>query len=698
MTALTTIASAEKLRVTIKRALPLVNTDANGAATDYPDLHVHVSVTPEGGTSQTAQTPVVADVPLQQAVLEGYAFPVFTVPARALQINWEIRDKDGQSHAVMDHGSVAIPLDGGSHAFGSVGFADAYGEFEAAWVPDWAKVFGVICDGENGCLDLEGMAQRIDQSLSGNPGVIKFGYRINIGLASLENAEGVKRSAADGQKSNFAVTDRFNPASVTKTVTAVALLRVLEKKGIDIHSSIATYLPTYWAKHSSIGSITFQQVLSHTSGFRGSFRTFDDLRDKVAAGGNSADKLYDYANMNYNLCRVLLVYASGYRETGFQALDGRDISSLFRDYIDSQILMPIGIPAAKWEPDLQSGALFYPYGSRVPIDALRGTGFANRTGSEGSGGIQLSIREISTFLSRMWIPGLYLSRDMLNKMRELEMGGRMLTDPLDGPAFVKGGFYPQCTYGAEESSCIVQFGNGLSVVCMINGRVNAFDTVIAAYNQSWYEPAKAAATYAMAMQAVESRIGTARRTPAASLQNTMLAIPAAPRLSACSRKKSPRSIWRTIVPEPSVSCDGVLPPTCILRTRFCAPRISRFGPMRHVLLEAPPGHSTKLRCHWTAPLRFSPSPALRRSTRRACWPLSAVPLWSSQCQHQRPGSALDCSLPDCPSSAGPCRSPPPVRSALRSTSSLPFLLSETTTTDRARDDSPCRRAGQQNTK
>ena len=42
------------------------------------------------------------------------------------------------------------------------------------------------------------------------------------------------------------VDDRFNIASVSKTITAAAVLKLLNDKGISVDTTVYNYLPTDW--------------------------------------------------------------------------------------------------------------------------------------------------------------------------------------------------------------------------------------------------------------------------------------------------------------------------------------------------------------------------------------------------------------------------------------------------------------------
>ena len=142
------------------------------------------------------------------------------------------------------------------------------GLFNTSCDPEDVKpVLGINCT-RTQCLDLEKFAQGIENRLDGK--VMKYGYHIRSGFAVHEKAVGLAKTIVDGGNVNFTVNQRFNPASVTKTITAVALLRAMEQNDIGIHQSIRPYLPTSWNAHSSINGITFEQVLAHKSGFRNS--------------------------------------------------------------------------------------------------------------------------------------------------------------------------------------------------------------------------------------------------------------------------------------------------------------------------------------------------------------------------------------------------------------------------------------------
>jgi len=348
---------------------------------------------------------------------------------------------------------------------------------------DWGKLFGINCYGDE-CLDLALFAAKIEEKLDGK--VTKYAYRVRSGLAAFEKAKGPKRTAADPPASSFSIHDRLNPASVTKTVTAVALLRALEHNGVSIHASIAGFLPSYWNVHPTIQTITFQQVLSHTSGFRTSVADgyeFHNLEKLIETGIKLSDKVSQYENVNYALARILLCYVDGY-SINWPWFDAFGTSIYFVNYLNDELFDPVGISNVSFTPEV-GGSLFYPF----PAGNKHGTAYGNWSLREGSAGIQLSVRELSEFLMRMWTPGTYLSAGMLAELQQWGMGMGAYGSPgefVDGIPYGKGGYFPgSWNGGAELSSVIIRFASGVEAVLVINGEVNAKAIVLDAYKAAW---------------------------------------------------------------------------------------------------------------------------------------------------------------------------------------------------------------------
>jgi len=116
-------------------------------------------------------------------------------------------------------------------------------------------------------------------------------------------------TVADGSE-KWSLDVAMHVASVSKFITGVAMTRLLNGKGISFDTAIAGYLPTYWSQGPGISSITFRELMTHTSGFTSGGCDLVSVEAQVAAGVPGTG-VYRYANSNYSMCRILLAVIHG---------------------------------------------------------------------------------------------------------------------------------------------------------------------------------------------------------------------------------------------------------------------------------------------------------------------------------------------------------------------------------------------------
>jgi CubicO group peptidase (beta-lactamase class C family) len=110
--------------------------------------------------------------------------------------------------------------------------------------------------------------------------------------------------------------------SSSKLVTAMAMTKLLNERGISLDTPIIGYLPDYWTEGPGIERITFRHLLTHRSGLmpRNPFvpaeSSFPAMRDAIAAGSSGVGTRA-YRSVNYGLCRVLLAIVNQHIERGF---------------------------------------------------------------------------------------------------------------------------------------------------------------------------------------------------------------------------------------------------------------------------------------------------------------------------------------------------------------------------------------------
>lgn len=135
-------------------------------------------------------------------------------------------------------------------------------------------------------------------------------------------------------------TTAFRLGSISKPLTAVALLQLVERGELDLDVPISTYLadiPEHW------GRVTARQLMSHTSGlpdhvfderiipFIRSGMTFEQITDmhRDTPVNFEPGAQYEYCNFNYTLLGHLL-----------SALTGKSYS----DYMEQDVFAPLGMP------------------------------------------------------------------------------------------------------------------------------------------------------------------------------------------------------------------------------------------------------------------------------------------------------------------------------------------------------------------
>jgi len=200
----------------------------------------------------------------------------------------------------------------------------------------------------------------------------------------------------------------FRIGSLTKVVTAMAILRLRDEGRLDLDRPAAVWIPELdevEAPTADSGPITIRHLLTHTSGLPGGtefdYGARDDdgvseeevvsslkgLRLQAVPGTRNA-----YANLGFALLGIVVGRVSGMR---------------YRDYVSTTILGPLGMADARWER------------GEVP-EAQQTTGHLGRRGrfrpgpdwilgaAEGMGGLYASLDDMVRFAAfqlSAWPPG-----------------------------------------------------------------------------------------------------------------------------------------------------------------------------------------------------------------------------------------------------------------------------------------------------
>lgn len=116
---------------------------------------------------------------------------------------------------------------------------------------------------------------------------------------------------------------RMNIASVTKTITATAVLKAIQDKrvvgypALTIDSKINDFLPPNWTRGPGVASLTFKDMMSQYSGMfdNGGDTSIGGLRAWIKSGVTRPKTAYKYINGNLAIFRIILPYMLASEET-----------------------------------------------------------------------------------------------------------------------------------------------------------------------------------------------------------------------------------------------------------------------------------------------------------------------------------------------------------------------------------------------
>lgn len=277
------------------------------------------------------------------------------------------------------------------------------------------------CDPQ-GCISETTFRNNIVTAVKGQA----VGYVVTVGGVN-SSFGGTARTKADPPSNTIPglamlPTENINVASVSKTLTAVGVLRSLAKlaqKGVTIDSPISPYIYPDWVQGPYIGTITFNDLLTHRSGFPGNNSGVcggDDtmyvvLKNIIQNGVSKTHETDNNGNGNYSNCNFAM-----FRELLF-TMEGNSINTLpdgptraqasakfYVSYMNQNVFAPVGVQPVTCapNPDLLFAALSYPF----PPASYRGwngaqanTPTGDWTLSCGGGGWNVSAGDLSLVLN-----------------------------------------------------------------------------------------------------------------------------------------------------------------------------------------------------------------------------------------------------------------------------------------------------------
>jgi CubicO group peptidase (beta-lactamase class C family) len=274
-------------------------------------------------------------------------------------------------------------------------------------------------------VDLDRFAQEIEEHLE--PYVVGYGYAIAAdGQVVRQGAGGARRVPQPGNTLTapfaFTPTTVNETASTTKTITAVAVMRELKRKGLSLDAKVNPYLPVQWERGPGMTTVTFRQLLAHgglaNPGGICDTDYYGCLEEAVRLGMTSPP---GYDNIHYALMRVILPFM--HNQPGMRQLfadlpdeTARNLafSDAFRDYVVDMLELG-GITADTEYPPSRNLAWRYAWGT-PPTNEFFPAKDEEDYLHTGPGGFKMSAVEYAQFLGG-FEHGRFLS---LSAVRELK--------------------------------------------------------------------------------------------------------------------------------------------------------------------------------------------------------------------------------------------------------------------------------------
>ncbi|MEM7247448.1 MAG: serine hydrolase [Acidobacteriota bacterium] len=308
------------------------------------------------------------------------------------------------------------------------------------------------------------------------------GYAFSIvedGVVVHADAVGLARKAEDAPFQFQSPSYRMNVASVSKTITATAVLQLLQEKGISPTSSIIDWLPPSWEPDESIEQVTFLNLMNHRSGLdqnRNRSYNYDRLKSYIEADDASTAEdraVYQYQNTNFALFRVILPYLWGYDPAEVLPSFSADVAhaAFYIVYVREYVLRPAGVLTADCDQDPTSAPLEYNFDDPTVASTHPGDWRL----LAGGGGWYLSAEELGEFLAALSNDGTLLPPGVRAYMDAQFAGWNNPEDWSWG--YGNHGVYRNHggDLGVDEDpgmgACVMKYTNGIQAALLINSRL-----------------------------------------------------------------------------------------------------------------------------------------------------------------------------------------------------------------------------------
>jgi CubicO group peptidase (beta-lactamase class C family) len=167
---------------------------------------------------------------------------------------------------------------------------------------------------ERQAFDPKKMESYLKEELT-KKGAVGFSYAIvQSGQLIKSGAQGWARAPWEAKQPNIALTTtkRMTVASISKPITAVAVMKLVEQKKLSLDSKFYPLIKDKFPKAGKgVENVTIRQLLNHKSGLKPGIGCGDNLPNLLLQGTPWDDGIRPYENSNFCLLREVIEKVSG---------------------------------------------------------------------------------------------------------------------------------------------------------------------------------------------------------------------------------------------------------------------------------------------------------------------------------------------------------------------------------------------------
>ena len=362
-------------------------------------------------------------------------------------------------------------------------------------------------------FDVDVFIQNIANSLDNN--VVGYAYSISfegtqVRSGAWGNAIAAWDNANNGPQAHHE-NKRQDLASVSKIITALTALRLMQDNNIFPDDEVNAYLPVSWVRGNNVHTMSFLEFMTHTAGLPSNAGISHQSIRNVVTGSNSYTAgNYLYSNSNYAMMRVLIAALYDPVQMTLMATqinvganteeDLEDlISELYIDAVNEIVFSKAGIPFT--EPTINSLSSIDVWNYNFNNQSVGGWVLGDATDFVGSAGWRLSATELNSILATLKYTDDILNETYRQYMNTNSMGWHpaSTTDVTGGQSYGHGGFHNEdvwvnngglsFTRGCFTACILFPNNYEIAIVCnSIGGTGNMESVVIPAYNNAWVNP------------------------------------------------------------------------------------------------------------------------------------------------------------------------------------------------------------------